>query len=200
MDLVCLDMESTLTPEMWIEFAKRSGNDALLKTSRDEPDYDKLMNFRITYLRDNGIKLETLLDVFKDLEPLEGAREFLDELRSIAQVIIISDTFPQFASSLVEKLGRPTLFANELQVDDDGFICGYKMRCTNSKYDTVRGLQSIGFETIAAGDSYNDIEMIQASRAGFLFNANEQIKNEFPEIPAFTDYDKLLDAIKKTLK
>ena len=200
MDLVCLDMESVLTPEMWIEYAHHSNHEELLKTSRDEPDYDKLMAFRISFLREHGITLKKLTNLFGELDPLPGAREFLDKLRGFAQVVIISDTFPQFAAPLMEKLGRPTLFANELMVDEEGFICGYKMRCKNSKLDTVRGLQSIGFETIAAGDSYNDIDMIRASRAGFLFHANEQIKKENPDVQAFDEYDDLLEAIKAALK
>lgn len=196
MDIVCLDMESVLVPEMWIEFAHKTGIDELLKTTRDEPDYDKLMVFRIDLLRERGITIDSMIEICKTLDPLPGAREFLDELRSFAQVIIVSDTFPEFAMPLMAKLGYPTLFCNEMFIDDDGFFSGFKMRCEHSKLDTVRGLQSIGFDTIAAGDSYNDIEMIKASKAGFLINASDEIKAEFPDIQAFYTYGDLLDAIR----
>lgn len=200
MNIVCLDMESVLVPEMWIEFARKTGIDELLKTTRDEPDYDKLMAFRIDLLRQRGITIDSMIDICKDLEPLDGARAFLDELRSFAQVIIVSDTFLEFAHPLMAKLGYPTLFCNEMFIDTDGFFSGYKLRCKNSKLDTVRGLQSIGFDTIAAGDSYNDIAMIEASKAGFLFNASDQIKAEFPGIRAFDAYDDLLDALRAAMR
>ena len=200
MNLVCLDMESVLVPEMWIEFAKGTGNEALMRTTREEPDYDKLMRFRIEYLREHDVKLSDLVAFFKKLEPLKGARDFLDKLRRITQVIIVSDTFPEFATPLMEKLGWPTLFANELEIDEEGFICGYRMRCKNSKLDTVRALQSIGFETIAAGDSYNDVDMIRISKAGFLFNASEQVKADCPEVAAYDTYDDLLAAITDALQ
>lgn len=199
MDLVCLDMESVLVPEMWIEFAKGTGNEALTRTTRDEPDYDKLMQFRINYLRERDVKLRDLVQFFEDLEPLEGAREFLDKLRRITQVIIVSDTFPEFATPLMEKLGWPTLFANGLEIDEQGYICGYRMRCENSKLDTVQALQSIGFETIAAGDSYNDIDMIRVSKAGFLFHASEQVKADYPDVAAYDEYDELFEAIRRAL-
>ncbi len=199
MDLVCLDMESVLVPEMWIEFAKGTGNEALTRTTREEPNYDKLMQFRIDYLREHAIKLSDLVVYFEKLDPLEGAREFLDRLRRITQVIIVSDTFPEFATPLMEKLGWPTLFANGLEVDEQGYICGYRMRCKHSKLDTVRALQSIGFETIAAGDSYNDVDMIRASKAGFLFNASDRVKDEFPDVEAYDTYDELFEAIRHAL-
>lgn len=199
MDLVCLDMESVLVPEMWIEFAKGTDNEALTRTTREEPDYEKLMRFRIDYLREHNVTLSDLVAYFEKLEPLEGARTFLDELRRITQVIIVSDTFPEFATPLMEKLGWPTLFANGLEVDEQGYICGYHMRCQHSKLDTVKALQSIGFETIAAGDSYNDVDMIRASKAGFLFHASDQVKAENPDVKAIDTYDELLEAIKGAL-
>ena len=197
MDIVCLDMEGVLTPEIWIEFSKESGIPELSRTTRDEPDYDKLMHYRMDILNERGMGLAQIQDTIRRIEPLEGAREFLDELRSFTQAIVLSDTFTQFAAPLIEKLGRPTIFCNELVIDDAGMIAGYRMRCKDSKLTTVRGLQSIGFETIAAGDSFNDLAMIQASRAGFLFRSTDAIKAEYPEIPAYETFDELLAAIKE---
>lgn len=199
MDIVCLDMEGVLVPEIWIAFAKASGIPELKRTTRDEPDYDKLMNWRLSILKEHGLGLKEVQDVISTIDPLPGAKEFLDELRSITQVIIISDTFTQFAGPLMKKLGYPTLFCNELEVADDGTITGFKMRCEQSKLTTVKALQSIGFDTIASGDSHNDIGMIQASKAGFLFKSTDAIKKEYPDIPAYEEFDDLLAAIKRSL-
>ena len=199
MNVVCLDMEGVLVPEIWVAFAKESGLTMLSRTTRDEPDYDKLMKWRLGILKEHGYKLEDVQNVIAKLEPLEGAKEFLDKLREITQVIILSDTFTQFAAPLMKKLGWPSLFCNELIVAEDGEITGHRMRCENSKYTTVRALQSMGFDTIAAGDSFNDLGMIQASKAGFLFRSTEQIKKYYPQYEAFEDYDDLLEAIKKVL-
>ena len=199
MNVVCLDMEGVLVPEIWVAFAKESGLTMLSRTTRDEPDYDKLMKWRLGILKEHGYKLEDVQNVIAKLEPLEGAKEFLDKLREITQVIILSDTFTQFAAPLMKTLGWPSLFCNELIVAEDGEITGHRMRCENSKYTTVRALQSMGFDTIAAGDSFNDLGMIQASKAGFLFRSTEQIKKDYPQYEAFEDYDDLLEAIKKVL-
>lgn len=199
MNVVCLDMEGVLVPEIWVAFAKESGLTMLSRTTRDEPDYDKLMKWRLAILKEHGYKLEDVQNVIAKLEPLEGAKEFLDKLREITQVIILSDTFTQFAAPLMKKLGWPSLFCNELIVAEDGEITGHRMRCENSKYTTVKALQSMGFDTIAAGDSFNDLGMIQASKAGFLFRSTEQIKKDYPQYEAFEEYDDLLEAIKKVL-
>lgn len=199
MDIVCLDLEGVLVPEIWIEFAKHTGIKELERTTREEPDYDKLMNYRINILKENGYKLQEIQDVIENIEPLPGAKEFLEELRGIAQVIIISDTFTQFAKPLMKKLDWPTIFCNTLEVADDGEITGFKMRCGNSKLTTVKAFQSIGYETVASGDSHNDIEMIQNSKAGFLFRTTDQIKAEYPDIIAYETYDELLPAIKENL-
>ena len=199
MNVVCLDMEGVLVPEIWVAFAEESGIPELKRTTRDEPDYDKLMKWRIGVLKEHGYKLEDVQNVIARLEPLEGAKEFLDKLRELTQVIILSDTFTQFAAPLMKKLGWPTIFCNELVVAEDGEIIGHKMRCENSKYTTVRALQSMGFDTIAAGDSFNDLGMIQASKAGFLFRSTAQIKKDYPQYPAYEEYDELFEAIKKVL-
>ena len=199
MNVVCLDMEGVLVPEIWVAFAEESGIPELKRTTRDEPDYDKLMKWRIGVLKEHGYKLEDVQNVIARLEPLEGAKEFVDKLREITQVIILSDTFTQFAAPLMKKLGWPTIFCNELVVAEDGEIIGHKMRCENSKYTTVRALQSMGFDTIAAGDSFNDLGMIQASKAGFLFRSTEQIKKDYPQYPTYEEYDDLFEAIKKVL-
>lgn len=199
MNVVCLDMEGVLVPEIWIAFSEESGIPELSRTTRDEPDYDKLMQWRIGVLKEHGLKLKDVQDTIAKIDPLPGAKEFLDELRSITQVIVLSDTFEQFASPLMKKLGRPTLFCNELVIDEEGYIADIKMRCEHSKLTTVKGLQSIGYETIAAGDSYNDLEMILASKAGFLFRSTEQIKKDYPQLPAFEEYDEFLEAIKAAL-
>ena len=199
MNIVCLDMEGVLVPEIWIEFAKESGIPELKRTTRDEPDYDKLMKWRMGILREHGLGLKEIQDVIAKIDPLPGAKEFLDELRSITQVIVLSDTFDQFAMPLMKKLGYPALFCNTLEIDKDGFLCGMKMRCEQSKLTTVRGLQAMGFETIASGDSYNDLDMIHASKAGFLFRSTDKIKADYPDLQAFEEYDDLLDAIKKAL-
>ncbi len=199
MNIVCLDMEGVLVPEIWVAFAKESGISVLTRTTRDEPDYDKLMKWRIGILKEHGYKLEDIQNTIARIEPLEGAKEFLDKLRELTQVVILSDTFTQFAAPLMKKLGLPTLFCNELIVNEEGEITGHRMRCENSKYTTVRALQSMGFDTIAAGDSFNDLGMIQASKAGFLFRSTEQIKKDYPQYEAFEDYDDLLEAIKKVL-
>ncbi|MBO5494153.1 MAG: bifunctional phosphoserine phosphatase/homoserine phosphotransferase ThrH [Eubacterium sp.] len=199
MHIVCLDLEGVLVPEIWIAFAEESGIPELKLTTRDEPDYDKLMNYRLRILKEHGLGLKEIQDTIKKIEPMEGAREFLDELRKLGQVIIISDTFTQFAAPLMAKLGYPTIFCNELVVADNGEVTGFKMRCEKSKLTTVRALQSIGFETIASGDSFNDLAMIQASKAGFLFRSTEQIKKDYPELPAYETYSDLLEAIKKAI-
>ena len=199
MNVVCLDMEGVLVPEIWVAFAEESGLTMLKRTTRDEPDYDKLMKWRLGILKEHGYKLKDVQNVIAKLEPLEGAKEFLDELRELTQVIVLSDTFTQFAAPLMKKLGWPTIFCNELVVAEDGEITGHKMRCENSKYTTVRALQSMGFDTIAAGDSFNDLGMIQASKAGFLFRSTEQIKKDYPQYEAYESFDDLLEAIKKAL-
>ena len=199
MNIVCLDLEGVLVPEIWIAFAKASGIPELKRTTRDEPDYDKLMNWRLGILKEHGLGLKEIQETIATIDPIPGAKEFLDELRKTTQVIIISDTFTQFAAPLMEKLGWPTIFCNYLEVEENGEIPGFKMRIENSKYTTVKALQSIGYETIASGDSYNDLGMIQASKAGFLFKSTEQIKKDYPELPAFEEYDELLAAIKKAL-
>ena len=199
MYITCLDMEGVLVPEIWIAFAQESGIPELKRTTRDEPDYNKLMNFRLNILRERGLGLKEIQAVIARIDPLPGAKEFLDELRSLTQVIILSDTFEQFAQPLMEKLGWPTLFCNSLEVAPDGAITGFRMRCEQSKLTTVKALQSIGFETIAAGDSFNDLGMIQASKAGFLFKSTEQIKADYPELPAYEEFGDLLAAIKAAL-
>lgn len=199
MNIVCLDLEGVLVPEIWIAFAEASGIPELKRTTRDEPDYDKLMKWRIGILKEHGLGLKEIQDTIARIDPIPGAKEFLDELRSITQVIVISDTFTQFAGPLMKKLGYPTIFCNSLEVADNGEITGFKMRIENSKYTTVKALQSIGFQTIASGDSHNDLGMIKASRAGFLFKSTEQIKKDNPELPAYETYDELMEAIKKVL-
>ncbi|MGN1187669.1 MAG: bifunctional phosphoserine phosphatase/homoserine phosphotransferase ThrH [Lachnospiraceae bacterium] len=200
MDIVCLDLEGVLVPEIWIAFAKESGIDELKKTTRDEPDYDKLMKWRIGILKEHGLGLKQIQETIAKIDPIPGAKEFLDELRSICQVIIISDTFSQFATPLMKKLGWPTIFCNTLEVAQDGEITGFKMRCEQSKLTTVRALQSVGFDTIASGDSYNDLGMIKASKAGFLFKSTDKIKADNPDIPAFETYEELMNAIKNVIK
>ena len=199
MNIVCLDLEGVLVPEIWIAFAEESGIPELKRTTRDEPDYDKLMNWRIQILKEHGLGLKEIQETIAKIAPMPGAKEFLDELRSITQVIIISDTFTQFASPLMEKLGWPTIFCNSLEVAETGEITGFKMRCEQSKLTTVKALQSIGYDTIASGDSHNDLGMIQASKAGFLFRSTDAIKKEYPELPAYEEYSELLAAIKKAL-
>ena len=199
MNIVCLDLEGVLVPEIWIAFAEASGIPELKRTTRDEPDYDKLMKWRIGILKEHGLGLKEIQDTIAKIDPLPGAKEFLDELRKTTQVIIISDTFTQFATPLMEKLGWPTIFCNSLEVAESGEITGFKMRIENSKLTTVKALQSIGYETIASGDSYNDLAMIQASKAGFLFRSTDKIKADYPDLPAFEEYNDLLQAIKKAL-
>lgn len=199
MDVVCLDLEGVLVPEIWIAFSKASGIPELSRTTRDEPDYDKLMQWRLGILKEHELGLQEIQDTIATIDPIPGAKEFLDKLRDRAQVIIISDTFTQFAKPLMKKLGMPTLFCNELVVADDGEITGFTMRCPESKLTTVRALQSCGFDTIAAGDSHNDVAMIKAGKAGFLFKSTDAIKAANPEIPAFEEYDELLDAITDVL-
>jgi phosphoserine/homoserine phosphotransferase len=199
MDIVCLDLEGVLVPEIWIAFAKASGIPQLTRTTRDEPDYDKLMKWRIGILKEHGLGLNEIRAIIEKIEPLDGAKAFLDELRSLTQVIIVSDTFTQFGAPLMKKLGMPTLFCNTLEVAENGEITGFKMRVENSKLTTVKALQSMGFETIAAGDSYNDLGMIKASKAGFLFRSTDSIKKDNPDLPAFETYDELLSAIKQHL-
>ena len=199
MYITCLDLEGVLVPEIWIAFAEAAGIPELKKTTRDEPDYNKLMNYRLAILKEHGLGLREIQDVIATIDPMEGAKEFLDELRSICQVIIISDTFSQFAAPLMKKLGMPTIFCNTLEVAENGEITGFKMRCEKSKYTTVKALQSCGFQTIASGDSYNDLGMINASKAGFLFKSTDKIKADNPELPAFEEYADLLDAIKKAM-
>ena len=200
MYVTCLDMEGVIAPEIWIEFSKVSGIPELKRTTRDEPDYDKLMNYRIAILKEHGLTLKDIQDTIAKIDPLPGAKEFLDELRSLSQTIVLSDTFEEFAGPILKKLGMPTIFCNSLEVDSNGFIVKHKMRCAQSKLSTVKALQSIGFETIAFGDSYNDLGMIQASKAGFLFRTTDRIKADYPNIPAFTEYSQLLEAIKEVLK
>ena len=199
MNIVCLDMEGVLVPEIWIAFAQASGIPELRRTTRDEPDYDKLMAWRLDVLRQHGLGLKEIQDTIAKIDPLPGAKEFLDELRALTQVVILSDTFEQFAKPLMAKLGWPALFCNTLEVADSGEITGYKMRCPQSKLTTVKALQSCGFETIAAGDSFNDLAMIQAGKAGFLFRSTDQIKADSPDIPAFEEFADLLHAIKAAL-
>ena len=199
MNIVCLDLEGVLVPEIWIAFAEESGIPELKRTTRDEPDYNKLMNWRIQILKEHGLGLKEIQETIAKIDPMPGAKEFLDELRSITQVIIISDTFTQFASPLMEKLGWPTIFCNSLEVAETGEITGFKMRCEQSKLTTVKALQSIGYDTIASGDSHNDLGMIQASKAGFLFRSTDAIKKEYPELAAYEEYSELLAAIKKAL-
>lgn len=199
MNIVCIDMEGVLVPEIWIAFAEESGIPELKKTTRDEPDYDKLMRYRLDILKQHGLGLKEVQETIAKIEPMDGAKEFLDELRSLTQVIILSDTFTQFAGPLMKKLGMPTIFCNTLEVAEDGEITGFRMRVENSKLTTVKALQSIGFETIASGDSYNDLGMIKASKAGFLFKSTDKIKADYPELPAYETYDELLAAIKANL-
>ena len=199
MNIVCLDLEGVLVPEIWVAFAEETGIPELKKTTRDEPDYDKLMKWRLGILKEHGLGLKEIQETIAKIDPMPGAKEFLDELRSMTQVIIISDTFTQFAAPLMKKLGWPTIFCNSLEVAENGEITGYRMRVENSKYSTVKALQSIGFETIASGDSHNDLGMIKASKAGFLFRTTEQIKKDYPELRALETYDEFLDAIKGAL-
>ena len=200
MYITCLDLEGVLVPEIWIAFAEETGIQELKRTTRDEPDYDKLMNYRIKILKEHNLGLKEIQKKKKKIDPLPGAKEFLDELRSCTQAIILSDTFEQFAAPLMKKLGMPTIFCNTLEVAPSGEITGFKMRCENSKYTTVKALQSCGYETIASGDSYNDLGMIKASKAGFLFRSTEQIIKDYPQFPAFTEYNDLLNAIKSVIK
>ena len=199
MNIVCLDMEGVLTPEIWIAFAEAVKIPELKKTTRDEPDYDKLMKYRINILKEHKLGLSEIQDVIATLDPLPGAKEFLDALRDETQVVVLSDTFEQFAKPLIKKLGMPSIYCNSLVVGEDGMITDYKMRCANSKLTTVKALQSCGFDTIASGDSFNDLAMIQASKAGFLFRAPESIKRDYSSIPAFEEFDDLLNAIKEVL-
>lgn len=199
MNVVCLDMEGVLVPEIWIAFANEVGIPELKRTTRDEPDYDKLMKYRLDILKEHNLGLKEIQAVIEKIDIMDGAKEFLDELRSITQVIILSDTFEQFAAPLMKKLGMPTIFCNTLEVAENGEITGYKMRCEKSKLTTVQALQSCGFDTIAAGDSFNDLGMILASKAGFLFKSTEQIKKDYPKLPAFEEYGELLAAIKAAL-
>lgn len=200
MYLTCLDLEGVLVPEIWVEFAEAVGIPELKKTTRDEPDYDKLMAFRLNILKEHGYGLKEIQDVIATLDPLPGAKEFLDTLRAEGQVVIISDTFTQFAQPLMKKLGYPALFCNELVVAENGEITGYRMRIDDSKYSTVKALQAAGFETIASGDSFNDLRMIKASKAGFLFRSTDAIKADHPEVPAYEEYDDLLNAIRNVIK
>ena len=199
MYITCLDLEGVLVPEIWIAFAQASGIPELKRTTRDEPDYDKLMNWRIGVLKEHNLGLKEIQETIAKIDPIPGAKEFLDELRSFCQVIIISDTFTQFAKPLMEKLGWPTIFCNSLEVAENGEITGFKMRIENSKLTTVKALQSIGYETIASGDSYNDLGMIKASKAGFLFRSTDKIKNDYPELPAYETFDDLMKAIKAAM-
>lgn len=199
MYITCLDLEGVLVPEIWIAFAEATGIEELKKTTRDEPDYNKLMNYRLKILKEHGLGLKEIQKTIEKIDPMEGAKEFLDELRSFSQVVIISDTFEQFAAPLMKKLGWPTIFCNSLEVAENGEITGFKLRVENSKYSTVKALQSIGFETIASGDSFNDLGMIKNSKAGFLFKSTEAIKQANPEIPAYEEYSQLMAAIKKAM-
>ena len=199
MNIVCLDMEGVLVPEIWIAFAEASGIPELKRTTRDEPDYDQLMRWRLGVLKEHGLGLKEIQETIAKIDPLPGAKEFLDELRATTQVIVLSDTFEQFAKPLMQKLGWPTIFCNTLEVAEDGEITGFKMRCEQSKLTTVKGLQSIGYETIAAGDSYNDLGMILNSKAGFLFKSTDKIKADYPELPAYEEFEDLLNAIKNAL-
>lgn len=200
MFITCLDLEGVLVPEIWVAFAEESGIEELKKTTRDEPDYNKLMAWRLDVLRKNGLGIKEIQETISKIDPLPGAKEFLDTLRSESQVVIISDTFTQFAQPLMKKLGWPTIFCNELVIDEDGKISDFKMRVENSKYSTVKALQSMGFDTVASGDSYNDLGMIKASKAGFLFRSTDSIKAENPDVPAYETYDELLEAIRKAEK
>ena len=199
MEIVCLDMEGVLVPEIWIAFAEETGIPELKRTTRDEPDYDKLMNWRLGILKEHGLKLKDVQNVIAKIDPLPGAKDFLDALREKTQVVILSDTFEEFAKPLMKKLGWPTILCNSLEVSEDGFITGVHMRCKDTKLTTVRAMQSIGFETIASGDSYNDLDMILAGKAGFLFRSTEKIKQDYPQLPAFETYDELLAAISAAL-
>lgn len=199
MNVVCLDMEGVLVPEIWIAFANEVGIPELKRTTRDEPDYDKLMKYRLNILKEHNLGLKEIQAVIEKIDVMDGAKEFLDELRSVTQVIILSDTFEQFAAPLMKKLGIPTIFCNTLEVNESGEITGYKMRCEKSKLTTVKALQSCGFDTIAAGDSFNDLGMILNSKAGFLFKSTEKIKKDYPQVPAFEEYGELLAAIKSAL-
>ncbi len=199
MNVVCLDMEGVLVPEIWIAFANEVGIPELKRTTRDEPDYDKLMKYRLNILKEHNLGLKEIQAVIEKIDVMDGAKEFLDELRSVTQVIILSDTFEQFAAPLMKKLGMPTIFCNTLEVNESGEITGYKMRCEKSKLTTVKALQSCGFDTIAAGDSFNDLGMILNSKAGFLFKSTEKIKKDYPQVPAFEEYGELLAAIKSAL-
>lgn len=199
MNIVCLDMEGVLVPEIWIAFSEETGIPELRRTTRDEPDYDKLMKYRIDILKEHGLGLKEIQETIEKIEPLEGAKEFMDKLRDTTQAIILSDTFTQFAAPLMRKLGMPTIFCNELTVGENGEITGYNMRCEQSKLTTVKCLQAMGFDTIAAGDSFNDLGMIKASKAGFLFRTTEQLKKEYPEYKALETYDELYDEIVKAL-
>ena len=200
MFITCLDLEGVLVPEIWVAFAEESGIEELKKTTRDEPDYNKLMAWRLDVLRKNGLGIKEIQETISKIDPLPGAKEFLDTLRSERQVVIISDTFTKFAQPLMKKLGWPTIFCNELVIDEDGKISDFKMRVENSKYSTVKALQSMGFDTVASGDSYNDLGMIKASKAGFLFRSTDSIKAENPDVPAYETYDELLEAIRKAEK
>ncbi len=199
MNVVCLDLEGVLVPEIWIAFAEATGIEELKKTTRDEPDYDVLMNYRIDILREHGLGLKQIQDVIATIDPMPGAKEFLDRLKPLTQVIIVSDTFSQFAGPLMKKLGWPTIFCNELVVGDDGMITGYRMRCPQTKLTTVKALHEAGLQTIASGDSYNDVGMILNSKAGFLFRTTDALKAEYPDVPAYETYDELFDAIKSAL-
>ncbi len=199
MNIVCLDLEGVLVPEIWIAFAEETGIPELKRTTRDEPDYDKLMKYRLAILKEHGLGLKEIQETIEKIDPMPGAKEFLDELRSMTQVIIISDTFTQFSAPLMKKLGYPTIFCNSLEVAENGEITGFKMRVEQSKLTTVKALQSIGFQTIASGDSHNDLGMIRASKAGFLFKSTEQIQKDNPDLPAYETYEELMAAIKKAL-
>ncbi len=199
MNMVCLDLEGVLVPEIWIAFSEESGIPELRRTTRDEPDYDKLMCWRLGILKEHGLKLSDVQNVIAKIDPLPGAKEFLDSLREVTQVVILSDTFEEFAKPLMKKLGWPTILCNNLVISEDGFISDFKMRCRDTKLTTVRAFQSIGYDTIASGDSYNDLDMILAGKAGFLFRSTEKIKNDYPQLPAFETYDELLSAIRAAL-
>ena len=199
MNMVCLDLEGVLVPEIWIAFSEESGIPELRRTTRDEPDYDKLMRWRLGILKEHGLKLSDVQNVIAKIDPLPGAKEFLDSLREVTQVVILSDTFEEFAKPLMKKLGWPTILCNNLVISEDGFISDFKMRCKDTKLTTVRAFQSIGYDTIASGDSYTDLDMILAGKAGFLFRSTEKIKNDYPQLPAFETYDELLSAIRAAL-
>ena len=199
MNMVCLDLEGVLVPEIWIAFSEESGIPELRRTTRDEPDYDKLMRWRLGILKEHGLKLSDVQNVIAKIDPLPGAKEFLDSLREVTQVVILSDTFEEFAKPLMKKLGWPTILCNNLVISEDGFISDFKMRCKDTKLTTVRAFQSIGYDTIASGDSYNDLDMILAGKAGFLFRSTEKIKNDYPQLPVFETYDELLSAIRAAL-